>query len=46
MIHFSEQIKLIELETEHVKSVCKKFTGKSQKTWTAYLFTRNKDDIF
>ena len=45
MIHLSEQVILIELETEQVQSMCKTFTGNSQKSWTAYLFKRN-DEIF
>ena len=45
MIHLSEPVKLIELETEQVSSMCKAFTGNSHKSWTAYLFTRY-DKIF
>ena len=40
MIYLSEQVRLIELETEQLKSVYKSFTGNCQKSWTAYLFTK------
>ena len=43
MIHLSEQVRLIELETEQAHSVYKILTGYSQKLWTAYLFTKSKD---
>ena len=38
MVHLSEQVRLIKLETKQVKSVYKTFTGNSQKSWTACLF--------
>ena len=43
MIHLREQVRLIKLETEHVYSVYKRFTGDSQKLWTTYLLTKSND---
>ena len=40
MIYLSEQVRLIKLETKQVKSVYMTYTGNSQKSWTAYLFTK------
>ena len=43
MIHLSELVILIELETGQVKSMSKTFTSNSQKSWTTYLFERNNE---
>ena len=40
MIHLSDLGRLIELETEHVYTLCKISTGNSQTSRIAYLFTK------
>ena len=42
IIYLSEQVRLVELDTEWVYSVYMTHTGNSQKSWTAYLFTKKQ----